>query len=160
MIPRVVLGVAAVLLLLLPWPAPVSFSGLVTLTGAVLAVWAVRAPGSPAPMFLLATAVMAWLSAVPDPGLVRIAGFAAAGYVVHSAAALAAAVPDGAPLVGSLVGRWVAGTVTVLLAGWGVIALTALLTSLPGSAALVVVGMLAALTLVAIPAVVLRWSRS
>lgn len=160
MIPRIVLGVAAALMLLLPWPAPVSLPGLLTIAGALLAVWAVHAPGSPAPLLLIATAVVSWLSAVPDPGLVRIAIFAAAGYVVHSAAALSAAVPDGAPLVGSLLGWWAGRTLVVLVVGWSVVAVTALLTSQPGSAALVVVGMLAAVTLVALPAIVLRWSAS
>jgi len=156
MIPRIVLGVAAAVLLVLPWPAPLSVVGVVTLSGAAAAVWTVRAPGSLGPLVLLATAVVVWLSAVPDPGLVRIVCFAGAGYVVHSAAALSAAVPAGAPVGSAVLRRWAATTVTVLLVGWLAIAMTALLARPPGSPALVIVGMLAAATLVALPAVVVR----
>ncbi len=158
MIPRVVLGSAAALLLVLPWPAPVSLAGLLTVAGAVLAVGAVRAPGSRAPLFLLVTAVLSWLSAVPEPGLVRTACFAASGYVVHSAAALAAAVPHGAPVVGGLLGRWAGRGLVVLVGGWLSVGLTALPAAPGGSTALVVLGMLAAVTFVAVPAVVQRYA--
>lgn len=159
MIPRVVLAAAAVVLLLAPWPAPLSLAGAATLVGAAVAVWAVRAPGSLAPLVLLATAAVSWLSAVPDPGLARIAAFAAAGYAVHSAAAISAAVPAGAPVGATLLWRWVGQTLAVLVIGWSLVAMTALVAGLPGSAGLVIVGMLAAVTFVALPAVVVRRDR-
>jgi len=159
MIPRVVLAAAAVVLLLAPWPAPLSLAGAATLVGAAVAVWAVRAPGSLAPLVLLTTAVVSWLSAVPDPGLARIAAFAAAGYAVHSAAAISAAVPAGAPVGATLLWRWVGQTLAVLVIGWSLVAMTALVAGLPGSAGLVIVGMLAAVTFVALPAVVVRRGR-
>jgi len=158
--PRVVLALAAVVLLLLPWPEPVSFAGFLTVGGVAAAVWTVRAPGSVAPLVLLAAAVGSWLSAVPEPSLLRVLAFGGAGYVVHSAAAMSAAVPAGAPVGSALLRHWAGTTVLTLGAGWTLVALTALLAGRSGSAALVVAGLLAAVTLVALPAVVLRWSRS
>ncbi len=154
------LGAAAVVVLLLPWPAPLSLPGLLTLGGVAAAVWAVRAPGSLAPLALLATGVVTWLAAVPDPGLLRILGFTGAAYVVHSAAALAAAVPVAAPVGAGVLRRWAVRTMLALGLGWGVLAMTAVLAGQPGSTPLVVVGMLAAVMLVALPAVVLRWGAS
>lgn len=160
MIPRILLGVAGAVLVLLPWPAPLSFAGVVTLGGAAAAVWALRAPGSLGPLVLITTAVVSWLAAVPDPGPARILCFATAAYVVHSAAALSAAVPAGAPVGAGLLRHWVASTVAVLLLGWAAVGLTAFVPGQRGAVALVVLGMLAAVTLVALPAVVLRWSRT
>lgn len=154
MIPRIVLGVAAALVLLLPWPAPLSFAGLLTLGGAAAAVWTVRAPGSVAPLVLLVITVVSWLSAVSEPGLVRTVCFAGAGYAVHSAAAMSSAVPAAAPIAGSLLRRWAGATMGALIAGWAVVAGTALLSAQPGSTTLVVLGMLAAVTLLALPALV------
>lgn len=159
MIPRLVLGLAAAAVLALPWPAPLSLSGVLTVVGAAAAVWAVREPGSLAPLVLLGTAVVSWLSAVPEPGLVRTVCFAGAGYVVHTAVAMSAAVPVGAPVGAALLRRWAGTTATVLLSGWAVIALTALAAGQPGSTVLVVVGMIAATALVALPAVVISRSR-
>lgn len=159
MIPRIVLGVAATVLLLTPWPAPLSFAGFLTLVGAAVAVWTVGQPGSLAPLVLLAIAVLSWLIAVPDPHPARFITFAAAGYAVHSAAAMAAAVPSGTPVGAALLLTWGVRALVVLAMGWGAVALTALLAGRPGSTPLVIAGMLAAVTLAALPAVVLRGVR-
>jgi len=160
MIPRVVLAVAAAAFLLLPAPNPWSFAGLVALLGAVAGVQAVRAPGSGAPLLLLALGVLEWLAAVENPGWLHAVGFGLAGFLVHRAAALAAVVPAGGGVHGTVLRHWTGTSALAAAIGMGAVALTAPLDGQPNSTALVLGGLLVAGLLLGLPAVVRRWART
>lgn len=160
MIPRVVLGLSAAGFLLLPAATPWSFAGLVTLLGALAAVTAVRAPGSIAPLLLLALGVLAWLAAADDPGVLRALAFGLAGFAVHRAAALAAVLPSGGAVAGAVLRHWAASSALAAGVGLGAVALTAPLDGQPNSTALVLGGLVAAGLLLGLPALVRRWVRT
>lgn len=160
MIPRLVLGLAAAAFLLLPTPTPWSFAGLVALVGVAVGVQAVRAPGSVAPLVLLALGVLEWLAAVEDPGGLRAVSFGLAGFLVHRAAALGAVVPAGGAVAGSVLLHWTGTSALAAVIGTGAVALTAPLEGQPNSTALVLGGLLGAGSLLSLPAVVRRWSRT
>lgn len=147
MIPRVLLAAAAVTFLLLPWPTPASFGGVLVVLGAFLTVHAVRSPGSAAVLGVLGVGVLGWLVGVEDPGLLRALCFGIAGYLVHTAAATGASVSTQAPFDRAVLSGWVGRVGFAVLAGCGLVAATAALDGQPNSPALVVVGLLAAAAL-------------
>ncbi len=156
MIPRVVLAVSALAMVLLAWPRPISFAGLVGAGALVGTAWAVGRPGSVAPLAVIALAVLDWLISVPDPGLLRSAAFGVAGFLVHSAAALAHAGPPGFAVQPALLVRWFARAGALALLGVVVVAATGPLAGQRNSAALVLAGLLAATVLAALPVLVHR----
>lgn len=129
----VVLAGAGMGALLLPWATPASLAGLVAGLGAVALAFAVYRPGSFGPLLVIAAATLSWLSAVPSPGLVRSLVFAFAVFTVHSAAALAAAIPLGAGIDLRLLVRQGLRMVAVFGAGCLLVAPTVLLDGRPGS---------------------------
>lgn len=147
MIPRVVLAAAAATLLLLPWPTPVSFGGVLVVLGVVLTTQAVRSPGSAAVLGVLGVGVLGWLVSVDDPGVLRALCFGVAGYLVHTAAAMGAAVSTQAPASRAVLSDWAGRVGVAVLAGCGLVAATAVLGGQPNSSALVVLGLLAAAAL-------------
>lgn len=156
---RVVLAGAGLVALLLPWPTPESLAGFATALGAGALVLAVRRPGSIGPLLVMAAAVVSWLS-VPSPGLVRTVAFAAAVFAVHAAAALAAAIPPGAGVDPRLPRRQAARSAGVFGGGCLLVAPTALLSGLPGSAWLTVLGIVAAGSLLLLPLLLTRPPRA
>lgn len=157
MIPRIVMAAAAVAMFALAAPPLLSVLGLVALAGLVTTSYAVRHPGTLAASGVLALAVLCWLVAVDDPGVVRAAAFGAAGFVVHSSAALAAGMTPRAPTERLALWAWAGRGGLAVVIGVGLVALSAAAGGQPNSALLVVLGLVAAALLMGLLLVPARW---
>lgn len=160
MIARVVLAAAAAAFLLLPWPTPWSFPGLLAVLGGLAASQSLRDPGSAAPLAVLGLGTVEWLIVVDQPGLLRSAAFGLAGLVVHQTAALGAAAPGRSGIHGSVLRLWAGRGGFAWVAGTAAVAVTIPLAGQPNSAGLVVLGLLAAGLLLALPAFATRRART
>lgn len=131
-------------------PAPVVLMSV----GALLLVATAIAPGSPFGTAAIACIGIAWIVDDDFEGSGDIALTALLGvllYLVHTTAALCAAMPRTSSVDPLVVTRWYAHVAFVVVVTGVLAAVLAVLTELDGSLTLIVVGLAASLALVAVP---------
>ena len=155
---RLVILLAGLALLWIP-PAP----GLAwTALAAVGLLVAIGSPDQGGAGLALAAAIASWFAAYGwhgAPSLAATAGFALALYVLHTATALAAAVPVGTPVRGPVLSRWVRRCLVELEVA-AVLAAASYGLGRPGSSSVLqLLGLLGVLVLVGVPVLLLHRSR-
>jgi hypothetical protein len=152
----VIVGVAAVLSLNQPWESGAGFMAVVALVGLLATI---VAPHGAAPGFTMGVLVFAWILAYGlrgDPPVANTIGLAVTLYLLHSAAALAGAMPPTARPDGQLIVRWCAQASITLVASAVVIGIGYGMGRLQGSLTLELLGLAGVLLLVMTPVWLLR----
>ena len=150
------LGVAGFVILDQPWG---SLSGFITVVGLIALLATVQFPDSGAPVMVLGAMVAEWLIAYGlrgSPPVARTLLLAADLYLVHTLAALCAAMPPTSRADAQLYLRW-SGHVAVTFLATGVVAgIGYAVGLLPGSLTLELVGLVGAVVIVAVPVWLVR----
>ena len=152
MTPRVAMGVAGLLALVLPLPS--GGVHVLTVIGLLALGYSLMRPGSAGPAFVIMAAILSWL-ATPAGSLhaLRLVGLALAISVLHASAGLAALVPRHARVPGGLALRWVGWAAVTTTVGAGALGAASLIstsgTTLPVTVAAVALAAIAGAVAVA-----------
>ena len=154
-----VLGIVGAVLLDQPWGSPAGVLAVMALLGVLLTTFL---PDTGAPAFAIGALVLAWLLAHGLNGSAPVGntlGLAAVLYLLHTGAALCAAMPPTARLDGQLLTRWTGHVALTLVGSAVVIGIGYGVGRLPGSLTLELVGLVGAVLVISVPVWLARGRR-